>query len=245
MPGSYQEPRGTSAGMRVLAVTLLSLALAPAASAAGVIEQAAQALRSDPVYVDPRAQEDVDAARVRREIQSHRAGAVYVAVLPESAANEAGGDPGETLHTLIDDVHRDGTYALIVGNHFRAASDTISNAGDLATESIDAHGGDGATATLVDFVDRVADQQAHPDSKPRGNGWILPILLIAGLAFFLIHRSRSRRRQATAELAAVKEVAHDDLIALADDVQRLERSVEGNPTAKAAYDRAIRAYGTA
>src|SRR5438445_710568 len=102
-----------SAAMRALAVILLALALAPAASAEGVIEQAAQALRSNPVYVDPGAQEHVEAARVRREIQSVRAGAVYVAVLPEKAANEAGGDPGETLHTLIDDVHRDGTYALV------------------------------------------------------------------------------------------------------------------------------------
>jgi hypothetical protein len=231
--------------VRWLAVLVAALAFVPAAQAAGVLENAAQQLVNDPVYVAPDAQEHVDAARVRQEIQTAGAGPVYVAVLPESAANEAGGDPNQALHTLIDDVHRDGTYALIVGNHFRAASDTVKNAGDLATQAIDAHGSEGATATLVDFVDRVADRRAHPDTRPSGGGWILPALLIAGLAFFLVRRSRHRTRQNTADMEDVKRVAHEDLIALADDVQRLETRVQGNAPAQAAYDRAIQSYGNA
>ena len=99
--------------------------LAPAALAAGVLEHAAQAVEHDPVYVAPNADEHVDPGRIRHEIAAARPGPMYVAVLPGSAANEAGGDPDQALRTLIDDVHRNGTYALVVGNHFRAASNTV------------------------------------------------------------------------------------------------------------------------
>jgi hypothetical protein len=218
-----------------------AVALVPAAHAADVLGTAARALESNPVYVAPNAQEHVDAAQVRREIAKTNPGPLYVAVLPDT-----GGDPDQALRTLIDDLHRDGTYALIEGNHFRAASNTVKGgAGDLATEAIDAHGGEGATATLVDFVDRVADRRAHPDTRPSGSGWVFPALLVGGLVLFLVTRSRRRRRQNTADLADVKQVAHEDLIALADDVQRLETRVQGNPNAQAAYDRAVQSYGDA
>ena len=216
------------------------MAFAPAAHAADVLGQAAQRLESNPVYVAPNATEKVDAGRIRDEIATAHPGPMFVAVLPD-----VGGDPDRALRTLIDDVHRDGTFALIEGNHFRAASNTVSGAGNLASEAIDAHGSDGATATLVDFVDRVSDRRAHPDRRPSGGGWIFPALLVGGLAFFLISRSRRRQRQNTTDLADVKQVAHDDLIALADDVQRLETRVRGNPNAQSAYDRAVQAYGDA
>jgi hypothetical protein len=226
--------------VRRLAVLVAALALAPAAHAELTLPQVAAKLKTDAVYVAPDAEEQVDAARVRQEIDSANAGSIYVAVLPDRM-----GDPQEVLRTLIDDVHRDGTYAVIVGNHFRAGSDTVSGAGELATEAIDAHGSDGATATLVDFVDRVADRKHHPGSSPSGAGWILPALLVVGLIVFLVWRSRRRSHQNAAELEDVKQVAHEDLIALADDVQRLETEVAGNQGAQAAYDRAVQAYGAA
>ena len=226
--------------MRRLAVLVAALAFVPAAHAAPPLAQVAQTLQTDAVYVAPDAEEHVDAARVRQEIDNANAGSIYVAVLPDSA-----GDPTEVLRTLIDDVHRDGTYAVVVGKHFRAGSDTVKGAADLATQAIDAHGSEGATATLVDFVDRVADRHAHPDNGASGTGWILPALLIAGLVFFFVSRGRRRARQNEAELADVKQVAHEDLIALAGDVQRLETRVQGNGSAQAAYDRAIQSYGDA
>jgi hypothetical protein len=121
----------------------------------------------------------------------------------------------------------------------------VPGSGELASEAIDAHGSEGATATLVDFIDRVGDRRAHPDSRPSGSGWVFPALLVLGLGAFLVFRSRSRRRRNTADLADVKQVAHDDLIALADDVQKLETTVKGNQAAQAAYDRAVQAYGDA
>src|SRR3954469_14330310 len=228
--------------LRISAVAAVAaVALVPTARAADPLGTAARALESNPVYVAPGAQEHVDAARVRREIDARDPGPLYVAVLPDT-----GGDPDQALRTLIDDLHRDGTYALIEGNHFRAASNTVKGgAGDLATEAIDAHGSEGATATLVDFVDRVADRRAHPDTRPSGSGWIFPALLLGGLVLFLVTRSRRRRRQNTADLQEVQQVAREDLIALADDVQRLEPRVQGNPVAQAAYDRAVQSYGNA
>jgi hypothetical protein len=222
------------------ALILAAVALAPVAQAADVLQQAAQHLESNPVYVAPNATEKVDAGRIRQEIAAAHPGAMYVAVLPD-----VGGDPDQALRTLIDDVHRDGTYALIEGNHFRAASNTVPGSGELASEAIDAHGGEGATATLVDFVDRVGNRKQHPDSRPSGSGWVLPILLIGGLVAFLLFRGRSRKRQNAAQLEEVKAVAHDDLIALADDVQKLETRVQGNRAAQAAYDSAVQSYGDA
>lgn len=226
--------------MRALAVVVAALALAPAATAGLTLPQVAQKLETNAVYVAPDAEVRVDASRVRREIDAVDAGSVYVAVLPDRA-----GDPTEVLRTLIDDVGRNGTYAVIVGKHFRAGSDVVKGAGDLATAAIDAHGDEGATPTLVDFVDRVADRKQHPDGTPSGAGWAFPALLLLGLVLFLATRSRGRHRQNTAELADVKSVAHDDLMALADDVQRLETQVHGNAAAQAAYDRAIQSYGDA
>jgi hypothetical protein len=52
---------------------------------------------------------------------------------------------------------------------------------------------------------------------------------------------RSRRRS-QAELAEVKAAAHDDLIALADDVQKLEQPVESNAPAKQEYEAALSNY---
>jgi hypothetical protein len=228
-------------------VAVVALALVPGAHAAGVIQQAAAALADDPVYVAPDAEEQVDAQRVRDEIASSRSGPVYIAILPASAADEAGGDPTEVVRQLHAQLGRDGTYAAVVGNHFRALSNTLGQgeAGRLATEAIDAHGNEGVTPTLVDFVDRVAAARKGGDGTPSGSGWILPVLLVGGLAIFLVARGRSRKRQAAADLAAVREVAHDDLIALAGDVQRLETEVEAKPEAKAAYDKAIQSYGDA
>src|SRR5690349_5924040 len=50
------------------ALLLAVAASAPAAHAADVLQQAAQRLESNPVYVAPNATESVDAARIRQEI---------------------------------------------------------------------------------------------------------------------------------------------------------------------------------
>ena len=123
-------------------------------------------------------------------------------------------------------------------------------AGRLATDALNAHRGDGVTATLIDFVGRVADARENGGSGGGGNepgtgGDILIGLLAVGAVAFFVIRSVQKRRRNEAELAEVKAAAHDDLIALADDVQKLEQPVEKHERAKREYEQALQSYGQA
>jgi len=216
------------------------------------IDAAVAALQTGPVYVDPTAELAIgggDQARLRAAIDSSRAGPVYVAILPLAAENETGGNPDGVLQALHDGLKREGTYAVVVGRHFRAGSEGVLQpgvAGRLATEALDAHRGEGVTTTLIDFVHRVAAARKNGGSPPSNGtgtgGGILIGLLVLGGAFFAGSYAIRTRRRRQAELAEVKAAAHDDLIALADDVQKLEGPVEGNPKAKQAYDDALTDY---
>jgi LPXTG-motif cell wall-anchored protein len=223
------------------------VALPPAA--AGIVDTAAQHLRTEPVYVDPAARDTLPSGgeqRLEREIETAGAGPVYVVVLPASASRGAGGDPTETLRAIAVKLHRRGTYAGVIGNHFRALSNVLpaGQAGELATDAIDAHRSDGVAATLVDFVDRVADARdggsgGEGSDSGSSNWWVAILAIGAAIAggFAFVKRRRNHAR-----LAAVKKVARDDLTALAEDVQELEHRVEGNPKAREAYGRALAAY---
>src|SRR5215210_3975879 len=81
----------------LLLALLLALIAAPVASAQGVVGEAADALASDPVYVDrsaERALSDEEADALRSRIEERNAGPLYVAVLHASATNEGGGSGG-------------------------------------------------------------------------------------------------------------------------------------------------------
>jgi hypothetical protein len=238
------------------AAVLAALVVVPFAAAGAIVDRAEQSLASDPVYVDPAAEfhKDVNERRVEHEVDTANAGPVYIAVLPLAAEKEEGGSADGVLQALHDGLGRKGTYAVIVGNHFRAGSDGVLQphvAGELATEALNAHRGDGPTAVLVDFVDRVASARQHGgaggggDSGPGGGGVSLITILIIGGGIFLVFRTLRKRRQQHEELQEVKTAAHDDLIALADDVQKLEDPAAHNPKAKREYDAAISCYDTA
>jgi hypothetical protein len=241
---------------RALAVAVAAaLTLTANAGAGQRVDAAVGALQSSPVYVDSTAELAIgggDQARLRAAIDASNAGPMYIAILPLAAENETGGNPDGVLQALHDGLKRDGTYAVVVGRHFRAGSEGALRpgvAGRLATEALDAHRSDGVTATLIDFVHRVAAARQNGGSPPSGGtgtgGGILIGLLVLGGALFLgAHTVRTRRRR-QAELAEVKAAAHDDLIALADDVQKLEQPVETNAKAKQAYDDALSDYAQA
>jgi hypothetical protein len=241
-------------GVHRLVLLLVVAALAvPASASAGILDRAAAKLRADPVYVDPAARKVVGTTaerRIEREIANAGAGPIYVVVLPAQAAGEAGGDPTEAVRAVAQKLHRRGTYAGVIGKHFRAASNVLpaGEAAALATDAFTAHHGQGVAPTLVDFVDRVAAARANGagggggGSGGGGNGWVIFVLIGGGLVLFWIVRSRARRRRQEAELASVKQVAREDLVALAEDVQELEHRVEGSADASAAYDRALASY---
>ena len=83
---------------------------------------------------------------------------IYIAVLPASAVDLAGGDPAEVASQLAEAVDRGGTFGVVVGDSFRAGSSELpgGEAGELAAAALEANGDDTA-AVLDDFVERVGD----------------------------------------------------------------------------------------
>src|SRR4051794_6226101 len=162
--------------MRVLLLTvLLVLLAAPIARAQSGISAAAEALKSDPVYVDPDAEaklSDSEADELRRRITDRDAGPMYVAVLPRDVVSTAGGSIGAALTQLGRGVNRSGTYVLVAGRSVRAGStDGVAPEGATA-EAMDAalkaHKSQGLSAILLDFTDRMGKVKAGGD--PGGNG---------------------------------------------------------------------------
>lgn len=240
----------------LLASAAAAFLLAPAAEAGPLVDRAVAGLRTDPVYVDPAAELAIlpaDQDRLRQKIDAAGAGPVYIAILPAAAENEAGGGPDGVLQAIHDGLARPGTYAAVIGRHFRAGSEGVLDrgvAGVLATEALKAHTGEGVTATLLDFIDRVAEARRNSGGgggggQPSGAGGVLIGVLLAGVIGFLAFRALRARRRTQAELGEVKAAAHEDLIALADDVQKLEQPVETNPDARNEYTRALDSYDQA
>ena len=100
------------------------------ANAAGALTEAADALARDPVYVDRAAERaigEADAERLRERIEAKDAGPLYVAILPASATREAGGDAEQVLAAIAQELQRDGTYVVVVGDQFRAASTVLES----------------------------------------------------------------------------------------------------------------------
>src|SRR5687767_601603 len=225
----------------------------PAPAAAGPqIDAAVEALRQDPVYVDPEADAGLsssDAERLRERIASAGEGPIYVAVLPSEARAEAGGSATGVVDAIHDSLNRDGVYAVVVGRQFRAGSTDLlrGEAGRLAEEAAE-HRGDVRAATLLDFVDRVGEARAGSgggEDDGNGNaGLILLGLGGVGVAAYAVHRTRKRRRQ-EAEPAVVKQAAQEDLLALADDIRELDLDVElpnADPRGKEDYAGAVASY---
>jgi hypothetical protein len=232
---------------------LLALVLAQAADAGEILDRAVASLRSDPVYVDPEAERAVDeaaAGRLRERIAEAGAGPVYVAIMPDEARNEAGGDAGQVLNLLHRELGREGTYAVVVGDQFRAGSTSFpqGQVPELASEAFREHGREGVEATLLAFVDSLAEARTgDAPAEEEGNGapgWMLPALVgvgAGGIGFVLLRR---RRRRQT-ELAQVKKATQEDLLALAEDIRALDIDVEmPNVTeaARADYAAAVAAY---
>jgi len=231
---------------RTLLMTVaLAVAFAAPAAAQDEVDRAADALRSDPVYVSPDAERagEVDAAALRARISAAGAAPMYIAVLPESAVQ---GSPGRTLIALRNAVGVSGTYALAVGDEFR----TLSNEFDAAEagEAARAAHPDDLQATLIQFIDA-----AGAASSDSGSGGLIASLfalavLIAvavGGAFLLVSRRRKRAGDGRSE--ARRPDLGEDFVRLGDGIRALELDVTltENPAAKADYDRAVDAYDRA
>ena len=244
----------------LLLIGTLVIALAPAVSAhaQGTLSEAAQALRDSSVYVHPdaeRALSDDEVERLRTLIADTGAGPIYLAILPASARDEAGGDPSAALREIAEEVREPGTYAGIIGDSFRAGSAGVDvPASDLARASLEAHAADGTLAVLEDFVRRVGEARTGGGTSggggDDGGGFPVVLLLLLGvpLAFIGLGRIRQRKREQErerAEFDEVKEVAREDLVALGDDIRALDLDVEmpgADAEGRQHYDQAVQRY---
>jgi hypothetical protein len=235
-----------------LPAVLLLLLLAPAQARAGeLIDRAVAGLQTDNVYVDPDADPtltDAQAAELRDRIVDERAGPMYVVVVPEEIAQEAGGDPTQALGEIAEGTGRAGTYVIVSGRRIRALSSLLDRgeAGDLAAEAIEGNGGD-LDAILLDLTSRVGEARTGGGDGGGGSGAggliLLGLLGAGGAALFV--RRRKRRAVDEAEFAEAKRNARDDLVALGDDIRALDIDVQMpnvDRQGKADYDHAVSRY---
>lgn len=248
----------------LLLPVLLLVPASPAAAQVTALDAAASALRSNPVYVDGSAEraKDVDADRLRARIRTGGS-PVFVAVLPESAIADAGGDVNRLPTVLAQRVGLQGTYAVVAGRSFRAGSTVLptGQAGSLATAAFQARSADGVGAVLETFVDRVNQAAAGQSgaggtaaggdtgkSSGSGSGRVLLLLLVlAGGGFFLWSRNRAKTRRAeeARQYAADRQLLQAELSVLGQDVMELEPHVTMHPDARPDYDAGVTRFQSA
>ena len=257
----------------VVATLLAGAGRAGAFQTASALTDAADALRSQPVYVAPDAERAIDeAAAADLAAQVAASGhAMFLAVLPASAADATGGDVDAVPAALAEETGLAGTYGVVVGDSFRAVGP--GNAGELATAAFQASGAEGTEAVLADFVGRVAASQgtgsgdgglvpgpggttatdpgAATDEGGEGGGvsnlGLLGLLAAGGGGLFLWSRSRRRRQEAEhqVEIDADRQLLLAELSVLGDDVMGLEPQVTLHPEARPDYDAAVSRFRAA
>jgi hypothetical protein len=255
----------------LLLVVLVVLAgvLAGVARAGAQVDATVQALRSAPLYSAPKAElglSSADQSRVERAIAQDEPGPMYIAVLPDRARAETGGDTTELVRAIGTSLRRPGTYVVLAGRQLRAGSTLLprGEAGRLAAKALEVHRGDGAAAVLADLVHRVAqarkgDSGGDSGGPGAGSGGssalaLLGLLAIGGGAFAFV-RSRRRRRELATQMEELRRVARDDLVSLGDEVRAVDLDVEMPGAAPAAredlgkalacYEEAERRFATA
>jgi hypothetical protein len=249
--------------LTALIAALAALAVMAPAALANSVSDVAAALRSDPVYVDPTTSgqtslTSTQADALRRQIAAANAGPMFVAILPQAAADANGGVNG-LLVRLQSAVGMRGTYALIAGKSFRAGSTDLRTglAGELATESFQAHRSEGASGVLSDFVRRVAaarasgGQNASGSASSGGGGggrsWLLPVLAILaiGIGGGVLYMRRKQKQFEKQAFEEVRDGVRGDLQELSNDILALDTPTQDKPDAREHYGRASADYSKA
>ncbi|MFJ2147346.1 hypothetical protein ACIOHB_00990 [Streptomyces microflavus] len=253
----------------LLIITAAALALTSPASAApaATITDAAQALRDDPVYVDPGARDQLSVAdekALEATIQNADK-PVFIAVLP---ATEAFPEEG-LLQTLRNDTGITGVYAIRLGDGFDAGADPQVmpvRAVDNLTASVKNPATDtDASAQLNAFADRAVEQArgTAPASWSGGSGAAddtgapvsglitLGALVAAGGAGAFALSRRNKRRKAEEERAALDKlrvVVDEDITAYGETLERLDfhpAEPGADDTMRGDYERALDSYESA
>lgn len=224
-----------------------------------ILGRAADELRREAVFVDSAAERRISSAATDQLEASISDGEtpVFVAILPASAAEEPGGDPGTVAVALAEATGLDGTYAVVVGDSFRATSNVVSEAGELATSAFQARRDDGTEAVLTEFVSRVhAAAAGRPaaisenlgatggeDEGASSGPWWLVLLGFDGVGAFFWQRKRRRDQEARRrKTEADRQMLRAELSVLGDDVMALESEVTTHPDARPDYDAGVSRY---
>jgi LPXTG-motif cell wall-anchored protein len=190
-------------------VLLVSLVGMSEVGAETAVDRAAQALRHDRVFVDPGAERTLsasDAARLRDQIRA-TGQRIFVALLPVSTLAETGVSANNLPDLLARTARLPGTYAVVVGNSFRARSTGLNPVvvDAMAAAAFDQHSGEGTMPVLQDFISRVASVGSGGSSLPAsvnrqtGNGSsgtvlavLVGLVVLAAVSVLVICRRRRR-----------------------------------------------------
>ncbi|MFJ9636029.1 hypothetical protein [Streptomyces sp. NPDC101178] len=251
----------------IMAAAALALTSPASAAPAATITDAAQALREDPVFVDPAARDQLSVAdekALEATIQNADK-PVFVAVLPDTEAFPEKG----LLQTLRSDTGITGVYAVRLGDGFDAGADPQvmpTRAVDNLTASVKNPATDtDVTAQLNAFVDRAVEQArgTAPASWSGGGGAAdesgapvsglitLGALVAAGGAGAYAISRRNKRRKAQEERAALEKlrvVVDEDITAYGETLERLDfhpAEAGADDTMRGDYERALDSYESA
>ncbi|MEU7157010.1 hypothetical protein [Streptomyces chrestomyceticus] len=247
----------------LLAAVLLAVltAVAPGARAAGGLDEAADALKKGPVYVDPRASGELspaDADALAKKIKDSGK-PVFVAVLPKAAEYR----PKTLLRDLRTKTGVSGVYAVELGDRFNAAADRRVMPVNSVRNLVGAvqRSGYGTTKErLNSFVDTATQQASgHEPASWGGDGagvstgalvGLGALVAVGGGGAYALHR-RSKKRRAEEERAALEQlrvVVDEDITAFGEELDRLDFT-PGEPGAddamRADYSHALDAYENA
>jgi hypothetical protein len=248
-----------------IAVVAATLLLAVPAMAGQYVDAAVSGLANDPVYVSDAADPKPSTAQqdeLRQRIQD--AGVpMYIAVLPDAALKEAGGNAAAVAQQISQGLNRAGVYAVITKHNFGAGNTSgllpRGTTPRIATEVVQADQGKNPQTVLLDFIDRVKTAAAQGGNAQGGGatssersgsgagavlGIAVAVLAVVG-GGALILASRRRRRERERQLAQVKATAQEDLVALGEDIRALDidtRMPDTDPEAVRHYTAAVDSY---
>ncbi|MEW1611065.1 MULTISPECIES: hypothetical protein [unclassified Streptomyces] len=251
----------------IIAAVALALTSPASAAPAATITDAAQALREDPVYVDPAARDQLSVAdekALEATIQNADK-PVLIAVLPDTDAFPEEG----LLRTLRSDTGITGVYGIRLGDGFDAGADPQVmpvRAVDNLTASVKNPATDtDAAAQLNAFTDRAVEQArgtapaswsgeggaADDAGAPVGGLITLGALVAAGGAGVFALSRRNKRRKAEEERAALDKlrvVVDEDITAYGETLERLDfhpAEPGADDTMRGDYERALDSYESA
>lgn len=251
----------------IIAAAALALTSPASAAPAATITDAAQALREDPVYVDPGARDQLSVAdeKALEATIENADKPVFIAVLPDTEAFPEEG----LLQTLRNDTGITGVYAIRLGDGFDAGADPQVmpvRAVDNLTASVKNPATDtDASAQLNAFADRAVEQArgtapaswsggggAADDTGAPVSGLItLGALVAAGGAGAFALSRRNKRRKAEEERAALDKlrvVVDEDITAYGETLERLDfhpAEPGADDTMRGDYERALDSYESA